>query len=374
MDNLNHRMLVIARESRGLTQKQLVDKVDNLNQGNYSKMEKGLLNIPEETLANIANVLEYSESFFYKKENEIPISSFYYRKRLSIGKKELGIIESKLDIVRIIIDELLDSVEVPEFKIPKYEVTDDLSPSDIAIRVREFLKLPKGPIKNLIKTLEGAGIIVYFLKSNSTKFDGITLYTNKNQPIIFINDSLSNERKIFTISHELFHLVGHIPFSPIPQDRFPEKEANEFAGEFLMPYIDCRNDLMDLRYSQLSVLKSYWKISKAAIIYRAKSTHAITPEKFTNLNIELSRNGEKKKENGFIDIDEPKLINLIIHAYENELDYSLEEIITMLGIGEKDYFEYFHRSKYKKLVNTKKVIDLSSYARINERGNEKRAL
>ena len=363
-------MLSLARESRGLTQNQLVAMVDNLNQGNYSKMEKGLLNIPDETLLNIAKHLDYKPSFFYKKENQHPISSFYYRKRLSMGKRELSLLESKLDIFRLMIDELLDSVDVPEFKIPMYEVTEQLSPADIAIRVREFLKIQKGPIDNIVDRVESAGVIIYFIRVITGKFDGITLYTDKGQPVIFINDTLPNDRKVFTIGHELFHLISHIPFTPLPQDRDPEKEANEFAGEFLMPYLDCRNDLMDLRYSQLGILKSYWKVSKAAIIYRAKDIYAINPERYTNLNIELSRNGERKKENGFVEISEPKIINMIIDAHEKNLDYTLDEMIELLGISEKDYFEYFNRSQFKVLVTPKRVIDLSSYAK----NNQKRAL
>ena len=82
------------------------------------------------------------------------------------------------------------------------------------------------------------------------------------------------------------------------------------------------------------------------------------------MNIELSRNGERKKENGFVEMDEPKLVNLIIDAYENKLEYSFSEIINLLGINEGDYFSYFSRSKYKTLVTPKRVIDLSSYARV----------
>lgn len=358
-------MLAIARESRGLTQNQLVEKVPNLNQGNYSKMEKGLLSVPKETLLNIASVLDYQESFFYKKAVNTNISSFYYRKRVSMLKKDIAVLESKLDIIRIMIDDLLESVDIPEFKMPQYEVTDDLSPSDIAIKIREFLKLPRGPIANLVETLEAAGIIIYFFKTDATKFDGITLITDKGQPIIFINDALPNDRKIFTIAHELGHLVMHIPFSPLPDGRDEEKETKEFAGEFLMPYLDCRNDLMDLRYSRLGILKSYWKVSKAAIVYRAKDIHGITNERYTNLNIELSKNGEKKRETGFVDISEPKLITLIVNVHENELGYSLDEMLNLLGLNQSDYFGYFNRSSHIVSVKPRKVISLSSFAKIS---------
>lgn len=365
MNPANHKILILARESRGLTQKQLVDDIPNLNQGNYSKMEKGIINIPLETLSNIAKRLDYPESFFYKKSVNTPISSFYYRKRVSMSKKDLSVLEAKLDIIRIMIDELLDSVDLPEYKLPKYAITDDLSPSDIAIKIREFLKLPRGPINHLVKTLEAAGIIIYFFKTDALKFDGITLITDKGQPIIFINDALPNDRKVFTLCHELLHLVSHIPFSPLPEDRDEEGEANEFAGEFLIPYLDCRNDLMDLKYSQLGVLKMYWKVSKSAIIRRAKDIYGITPERYTNLNIELSKNGERKKENGYIEIDEPALVNLMITTHENDLGYSLNEMLQVLGLNTNDYFEYFNKSKHRIFVTPKKVINLSAYVKSN---------
>lgn len=365
MPEVNHKMLAIARESRGLTQNQLVEKIPNLNQGNYSKMEKGLISIPQETLFNIANFLDYRESFFNKPSVKTPISSFYYRKRISLPKKDLAVIESKLDIIRTMVDELLEAVDVPPFTIPQYEVSEDLSPSTIAIKVREYLKIPRGPIVNLVDTLEAAGIILYFYKTDAEKFDGITLITDNGQPIIFINDELPNDRKIFTIAHELGHLIMHIPFSPLPDGREEEKETNEFAGEFLMPYLDCRNDLMDLRYSRLGILKSYWKLSKAAIAYRAKSINAITNERYTNLNIELSKNGEKKKEAGFVDLSEPKIITLIINAHENDLGYTLNEMLELLGINERDYFEYFNRSVHYVTVKPKKVISIASFVRAN---------
>ena len=363
MSQLNYAMLALARESRGVTQNQLVEQIPNLNQGNYSKMEKGLISVPDETISNIAKVLRYSKSFFFKRSVNTPISSFYYRKRVSMSKKDLSILEAKLDIIRLIVDELLESVDIPDFNIPHFEVDDDTSATNIAIKIREFLKIPRGPISNLIEVLEAAGVIIYFFKANVSKFDGITLLTDKGQPIIFINESISNDRKLYTIAHELGHLIMHIPYSPLPTDRDEEKEANEFAGEFLMPYLDCRNDLMDLRYNQLGTLKSYWKVSKAAIVYRAKNIYAITGERYTNLNIELSKNGEKKKETGFIDISEPKVVTLMINVHENNLGYSLNEMIELLGVNEDDYFEYFNRSVHNVSVKPKNVISLASFVR-----------
>lgn len=79
-----------------------------------------------------------------------------------------------------------------------------------------------------------------------------------------------------------------------------------------MPYLECRFDLQDLKYSRLDVLRTYWKVAKSAIIYRARELGAITDEKYKYLLIELSRRGERKKETVIVDIDEPTIMGRII--------------------------------------------------------------
>ncbi len=356
MNTVNSKKLILGRESRGLTQHQLVAMIPNLNQGNYSKMEKGLLGVPTDTLDKIANTLNYPTSFFYKETVNTPISSFYYRRRVSMPKKQLQVLEARIDIFRLIVDDLLSAVELPEFKLPPLD-GEMLSPSEVAMRIRDFLKIPKGPIKNLVQILESAGIIIYFITTDAEKFDGITLLTDKGQPIIFVNASLSNDRKVYTIVHELGHLIMHIRFSPLAADRDFESEANEFAGEFLMPYLDCRYDVVDLRFTKLAILKSYWGVSKAAIVRRAYELSAITPERYRNLNIELGKSGEKRNENGFVEISEPVLLNLIFDTYENELSYTLADILSIISIKPEDYFQYFTKSKHQSMVRPKKIIE-----------------
>lgn len=360
---LNYRKLQLARESRGYTQSELVTRVPKLNQGNYSKMEKGLMPVPPETLENIAALLHYPVSFFYGEVCKEPISSFYYRKRVSVGRKELSKLEARLNIFRTMIDELLDSVDIPDYRLGSYEVTDELTPSHIAVMVRELLQVPYGPVKNLVRILEAAGVVVYFWDTEVEKFDGITLRTDKGHPIIFVNSSASNDRKRYTLCHELFHLIAHIPYSPIPVDRDVEAEANEFASEFLMPYLECRYDLQDLRFSQLNTLKDYWQISKAAIIRRALDTGGISPEKYKYLQIELSRRGERKNETGFVSIDMPTIVEKVLAAYREELNYELQDILNLLSIKESDFYFYFKQSKDPEVNVRGKSINLSGFRR-----------
>ncbi|MDP4272694.1 MAG: XRE family transcriptional regulator [Bacteroidota bacterium] len=345
---INYKMITLARESRGITQSNLAKKISNLTQGNLSRIEMGILPINETTLLSIANLLNYPIDFFYKREIQTPISNFYYRKRIMIPKRVLSQIEAQMDIVRLSIDELMNSIELPDFNFPQIDISFKGDPADAARKIRDYLKLPKGPIINIVNIFEKHGIIVYFIDTNCEKFDGITLFTDKNQPIIFIDKKIPNDRKRFTLGHELGHLVMHIPFV-IDNFRNEEEEANSFSSEFNMPYLECRNDIINLKYNDLGKLKSYWKLSKAAIIVRAKQLKLITEEKYKYLMIELGRRGERKHESGLdVDIDEPTLIPQMIKIFKNNLNYNTEEISAILGLSISDFNMYFDNN-YRKM-------------------------
>jgi Zn-dependent peptidase ImmA (M78 family) len=310
-------------------------------------MEMGILPISDTNLLSIAQFLNYPPEFFYKKEVKTPISNFYYRKRIIIPKKVLSKLEAQMDIIRISIDEFITSIELPEFNFPRIDISLEGKPEDAARKIRDFLKIPKGPINNLVNLLEKHGIIVYFIDAQSDKFDGITLFTDKNQPVIFINKNMPNDRKRFTLGHELGHLVLHIPFV-LDSSRNEEDEANLFSSEFNMPLIECRNELVNLKYSDLGNLKSYWKLSKAAIIYRANQLKFISEEKYKYLMIELSRRGERKHESGLdVEIDEPTLIKHMVKIFKNELGYKVEELSTHLGLNLSDFNFYFENNTNK---------------------------
>lgn len=108
--------------------------------------------------------------------------------------------------------------------------------------------VPTGPIDNIVSLLEKNGVIVMFLDvDDMEKFDGLTMFTTNQAPVIWINRNIPNDRKRFTLAHELGHLVMHLRSENLekPEDQ-KEIEANEFAGEFLMPESQCKEDLLIL--------------------------------------------------------------------------------------------------------------------------------
>lgn len=344
MKQPNPRQIELARLSRGYTQKELASLLPNLNQPNLSKVEKGLLTVSYETLESIANTLKYPIDFFYQEELKTPMSSIYFRKRATIPQKSLDTIFTDLKLVLKGIDHLMDNIELVEYQRYCFDITaHGWTPESAAIRMREVMNIRTGPIRDIVTVLENEGILVYFYDSPHEKFDGLTAYTDKGVPVIFTNKNMPNDRIRFTIAHEIFHLIAHIPCDVEPW-RDVENEANAFASEFLMPKRECYFELQGLSFNKLAVLKAYWGVSKAAIIMRAKNVGAINESTYKYLMIELGRRNERKNETGYVEIDEPKILPKIIELLKEELHQSETEIASTMYLSVADYSKYFENN------------------------------
>ena len=315
---INGRSIKLARESRGLSQSKL-SQLLGVTQATLSRFEKGVLTVAPEFVSKIAQALNYPASFFEKDIRIAGETSLFYRKRASMTVRDLSILESKISILSKSIDEMLESINIPELRIPSVEPTVDNSPQEIAYKIRNYLGVPVGPIDNIVDDMD--------------KFDGLTMFTTNQAPVIWINRNIPNDRKRFSLAHELGHLVMHLRSENLekPEDQ-KEIEANEFAGEFLMPESQCKEDLYNLKYKDLGMKKYYWKVSKAAIIYRAKELKCISEQTSRYLYVTLGRYGERKTESVQVPIDNPKIVNRMFDLHISELKYSMKELSDIVGL------------------------------------------
>ena len=334
---INGKCIKLARESRGLSQSKLSELL-GVTQATLSRFEKGVLTVTPEAVSKMANVLNYPASFFEKDICIVGETSLFYRKRASMTVKDLSILESKISILSKGIDELMESINIPELRIPSVEPSVDNSPQEIAYKVRNFLDVPAGPIDKIVSLLEKNGVIVMFLDvDDMEKFDGLTMFTMNQAPVIWINRNIPNDRKRFSLAHELGHLVMHLRSDNLEKsEEQKELEANEFAGEFLMPKSQCKVDLFKLKYKDLGMKKYYWKVSKAAIIYRAKELKCISEETARYLYVTLGRYGERKNESVQVPIDEPQIVKKMYSLHVSELKYSAEEMMDITGLMTDD--------------------------------------
>lgn len=158
---------------------------------------------------------------------------------------------------------------------------------------------------------------------------------------------MPNDRKRFTLAHELGHIVMHLRSEDFDKpEEEKEKEANLFAAEFLLPKIPCREDLHALRYKDLALKKMYWKVSKAFIVQRAGQLGCITDKTKKYFFVTLGRNGERKKEAGLVYLDTPQAVRKMVDLHLTELGYSYTELSEMMGLLEKDIHRDLRGERY----------------------------
>jgi len=332
-------MILLARESRGITQSSLAKQL-GVTQAAVSKAEKIQGKVSENLLEKIAKVLIYPVGFFLQPGHSYPPATPLHRKQKGLGKKLQHKIEAEANIRRLHIQKLLDSIDVEGKSIPVFEIDEYETAQNVASALRRYLRLPKGPVANMTAIIEGFGIAVILCNFYSEKIDGFTLFGKANVPLVFINKQMPWCRIRFTLAHELGHIVmNHVPGANI------EEEANEFASSFLMPKEDIEKDfhLKILSLSDLANLKPYWKVSMQAILTRATRLGFLTKDKARRLWMNLSSAGYRKREPSYIDIqpENPTLLTSVLDLHRTNLEYTESELLTMLGSYKDDFFSLY---------------------------------
>jgi Zn-dependent peptidase ImmA (M78 family) len=114
-------------------------------------------------------------------------------------------------------------------------------PVEAAATLREAFGLsPDEPIRDICGLLEAYGVKVGRMSLASRDFFGLSVAPADGGPAVVVNtwERISVERWIFTAAHELGHLVLHLADYDVRQTdeaEDHEKQANAFAGAFLMP-------------------------------------------------------------------------------------------------------------------------------------------
>ena len=92
------------------------------------------------------------------------------------------------------------------------------------------------------------------------------------------------------------------------RDQDPEKEADQFAAEFLLPESSMRQILTkDLTLTNATRLKSRWKVSMQAIVRRARDLGIITERRYRHLFTQIGKRGWRTVEPGDVPVERPRL-------------------------------------------------------------------
>jgi len=337
---VNPEMLVLARESRGLTQAELAQKT-GIGQSLLSKYEHGMLEVSDQVLTEIATALNYPESLFSCSEpiRGLGSSCMHYRKRQSLPVRDLKEIQANANLAGIRFRRLLLSVEIQAQRdFPRYDIADYGDARRIAMMVRNAWGIPLGPIKNLVATIERAGGIVLPLHFQTRKLDAVSQWPDEMPPLFFINMNMPWDHIRFSLAHEIGHIIMHM-FPGAEQ----EQEADLFASELLMPSRDIAADLGGMSLVKAAQLKPYWRVSMQALIRRAYDLGKISKRQYSRLFTQLSRLGYRINEPVDISPEEPETYRRLIDVHLHDFEYTVGDLSRLLYISPSELDEKYLR-------------------------------
>ena len=338
---MNPQMLALLRESRGLSQSALAKSL-GFSQSVISRAENGLGDLDSARLNAVAEHLRYPVEAFDWPDEAMGFgsSSFHHRKQQALGQGNLQRIHANVNLARIRVGRLLRGLDIqPRFELPSYDVDDLGSPAEVARAVRAYWRLPMGPVVNMTRVLENAGILVVRADLFSTKISAITSPAAPGTPAIAIlNEGQPADRDRFTLAHEVGHLVMH----DIPgRAEDAEREADAFASEFLMPASEIRSELQGLDLARAAQLKVRWRTSMASIVRRARDLQVIDEAKYRSLNVQISQRGWRRAEPVEVPREEPSLLGQVIDVHHREHGYTTAELASVTGLNLDEYVALF---------------------------------
>ncbi len=255
-------------------------------------------------LIKLAKALGVRSEYFFRPV-QVELGDVEYRKRSRTSKRLLDHIHA----------DVLDQAERwhelanlwPNFPVADFALPEGL-PGEvhtldevdaIADRIREAWELGTNPIPDLIDELESRGILVITTEvDEQAKFDGLQAKI-AGTPVIVVSANWSGDRQRFTLAHELGHLILH---GRLAAEVNEERACNRFAGAFLLPATEIRQQLgwtrKRLEVQELYLLKQEYGLSMQGCLYRAMDMGIIRPSVHLSLLKFFAKQGWKKNEPG----------------------------------------------------------------------------
>lgn len=326
---VNYRLLKLAREARGWTQK-FVANESGIAQGSVSKYEKGLQTPSETQLEVLAHTLELPVAFFLDTEAR-PTTVLYRTRTLRSAKLESQV-RARLNLARLVVGRLLEDVTVESItRFPEPDQSYD-SPEQAAASLRTAWGVIPGAIHSVSEVIEYAGGIVVRVDLGTDQ--AIAAYLHPlGDPVrwFFVNSRVqSGDRIRFSLAHELGHAVLH-EAALIPDSHDAERHANQFAGAFLLPTADLLAELprRQINLDDLLTLKQRFGVSMQAAAMTAHQAGAISQHELTRLYRELSYRGWRTTEPGHVPVEQPTVLRDAIAVHRDEHGYTDAELASI---------------------------------------------
>lgn len=267
------------RADRELTQRQLAEKA-GVSRATVGKIERGLVAPKTLTVARLARALRTSLGDLALPVRRLRSVRFRARSRMRGREQILAEVSRWLDAYRML-EQALDDRRPFRFDSIRHR-RKPVDPAAAARAARKAVGIASdAPITDICRLLEDGGVKVLRLDKKRDSFFGLSVGPVDGGPAIVVNtwDRISVERWIFTAAHELGHLLLHpdeYDATVTEHAAATEREADRFAGEFLMPeaaFTPVWNSTWGCPVEQRVLeVKRFFRVSYQTVLYRLVAT------------------------------------------------------------------------------------------------------
>lgn len=297
------RNVRLSRDAAGLSQEEFAERL-KVSRQTLSSIETGKVAPDSTKLLEASQILGCPISDFFREEEEGVALLFraaehvkpdvQVRKRFQLLSRAYRELEEVIGVADL-------SLSPPEYSFyPETHSKYLAFANQVAISERERLGLgQQEPIENIFKLLEENGVRIIFEEIQQKDVSGVSGFSRKNGPCILVNSKDTLERNIFTVAHELGHLLMHRylyqagDHNGREKDWEIEKMAHEFAGVFLVPELGLRNAWLKnvgprtVGLEDLVFLKHHFRVSAEVICKRIERLELAPEHQRTDLRSKI---------------------------------------------------------------------------------------
>jgi len=290
--------LTQARLLAWLTKGELAVKI-GVSPAAVGQYESGAVRPRAELLPMLANKLHVPVEFFAagRPLGRLDAANAHFRSLRSTRAKDRAKAAAHAEQVWELTYALEKQVRFPDVDLP--QIPDGASPAEAAHALREAWGLSRGPVPHLAATMEAHGIVVCLIPMTNEAVTRVKAYSTDalGRPLVIVTPERfrSVYEYRFTCAHEAGHLLLHP--NPLPGDRQQEREADQFAAEFLTPRAEIEPLLpKTVRMAVLNQLSTTWGVSVESLIYRMGELRLISDVSIRRAHQRLANMAELRRE------------------------------------------------------------------------------
>lgn len=293
INDLNMGIIQQLIDHYGLTKTQFAHKL-NLSETTVENWCNSRSTPTYKQLIRIAEFFKKPLVFFYLENPPIISSKVDFRKSPEFqnipDKKRFNELLDSILIYKLGLEEIIGSpsslinswsAKFKEFK--KNEFFEFLRQElNFTFALQTSFITPAEVIEYLREEFYKCGIYIFKDSFRIPEISGLCLYDN-SYPLILINNKISFTRQLFTIFHELYHLLSADSYIDLVEAC--ERDCDRFAGEFLIPETELLEDIsrchIDYNRQNCEVknfidkMAQKYNISREAYIYQLKRQNEV---------------------------------------------------------------------------------------------------